>query len=128
MPIRGFPNTGNLFGAGEAVEVEYDIAGSDYGGFPPPLIDFDLHLPAGVKLDAGGFPTCPLPTLEPPGMGPKLCAGAKAGPTGTVDGYVAFGARSRSLRLRRSNLSTGLAIGSSSSYSAMNPCRSKSFR
>ncbi len=92
VPIPGFPHTGNIFGAGAAVEAEYKIEGTEYGGFPPPLTHVNFYLPAGVKLHTSGFPTCAPSVLEPSGAGPKGCKkGSKAGPTGSVQGYVAFG-------------------------------------
>ncbi|HXD53485.1 MAG TPA: hypothetical protein VN618_01900, partial [Solirubrobacteraceae bacterium] len=50
VPIPGFPHTGNIFGAGAAVEAEYTISGTEYGGFPPPLTHVNFYLPAGTKL------------------------------------------------------------------------------
>jgi hypothetical protein len=92
VPIPGFPHTGNIFGAGAAVESEFKISGTEYGGFPPPLIGVNVFLPAGVKLHPSGFPTCPVATLEPSGLGPKKCPkGSAAGPVGSVEGDVAFG-------------------------------------
>src|ERR1700735_4219282 len=57
-PIPGSPHTGNIFGAGAAFESEFNISGTEYGGFPPPLIHVNVFLPAGVKLHTSGFPTC----------------------------------------------------------------------
>jgi hypothetical protein len=92
VAISGFPNTGNIKGAGAAFEAEYKITGNEYGGFPAPLIGVNVLLPAGVVLHPSGFPSCPASTLEPAGKGPKGCPkGSKAGPVGTVTGYVAFG-------------------------------------
>jgi hypothetical protein len=92
VPIPGFPHTGNIFGAGAAVEAEYNISGTEYGGFPPPLIHVNFYLPAGTKLHPSGFPTCNPSVLEPSGKGPKGCPkGSAAGPAGTVQGFVAFG-------------------------------------
>jgi hypothetical protein len=91
VPISGFPHTGNIFGAGAAFESEFKISGTEYGGFPPPLIHVNVFLPAGVKLHTTGFPTCAPSVLEPSGKGPAACKKAKAGPTGSVEGYVAFG-------------------------------------
>jgi hypothetical protein len=91
-PIAGFPGTGNLAGAGEALEIEYAIAGTEYGGFPPPTTGFNLYLPAGTRVYPLGFPTCPDYTLEPNSPAPGYsCALAKAGPTGEVKTFVAFG-------------------------------------
>jgi hypothetical protein len=93
VPITGFPGTGNIFGAGAAVEAEYKIEGTEYGGFPPPLIKVNFYLPAGAVLHTSGFPTCAPAVLEPSGGGPKSCPkGSAAGPVGSVEGDVAFGA------------------------------------
>jgi hypothetical protein len=92
VPIPGFPHTGFILGAGTALEAEYHISGTEYGGFPPPLTGITFYLPAGVVLHPNGFPTCPLKTLEPTGKGPKGCPrGSAAGPPGEATGYVAFG-------------------------------------
>ena len=37
VPIPGYPETGNLFNAGAAVEAEYQITSTEYLGAPPPL-------------------------------------------------------------------------------------------
>ena len=59
VPIPGFPHTGNFFGAGAAIHAEYTIHGTEYGGFPAPLIGVTASLPKGVKLHPRGFATCP---------------------------------------------------------------------
>ncbi len=92
VPIPGYPHTGFILGAGTALEAEYRISGTEYGGFPPPLIGINFYLPAGVVLHPQGFPICPTATLEPSGPGPKSCPkGSSAGPPGEATGYVAFG-------------------------------------
>jgi len=92
VPIAGFPHTGNIFGAGAAVESEFHISGKEYGGFPPPLIHVNVFLPSGTKLHPTGFPTCAPSVLEPSGKGPKGCPkGSAAGPVGEGKGDVAFG-------------------------------------
>jgi hypothetical protein len=92
VPIPKFPHTGNIFGAGAAVEAEYNISGTEYGGFPPPLTHVNFFVPAGTTLHTSGFPVCPLRILEPAGPGPAHCPkGSAAGPKGTVLGFVAFG-------------------------------------
>jgi hypothetical protein len=92
VPIPGFPHTGFILGAGTALEAEYKISGTEYGGFPPPLIGVNFFLPAGVVLHPSGFPTCPTATLEPFGPGPRHCPeGSAAGPPGEATGFVAFG-------------------------------------
>ncbi len=94
VPIHGFPGTGNKLGAGAAVESNVTITGSEYGGFPPPLIGVNVYLPKGTVLHPEGFPTCPVSTLEPTGLGPRACpAESHAGPVGRVHGEVAFGTK-----------------------------------
>src|SRR5467141_1973316 len=53
-----YPGTGNIYGAGAAVEAEYHISGTEYGGFPPPIIGVNFWLPKGTKLHTTGFKTC----------------------------------------------------------------------
>ena len=92
VPIAGFPGTGNKLGAGAAVESKVTISGTEYGGFPAPLIGVRVWLPKGTVLHPEGFPTCPVATLEPTGLGPKACPkGSAAGPVGRALGEVAFG-------------------------------------
>jgi hypothetical protein len=92
VPIKGFPNTGNKLGAGAAVESQVTISGTEYGGFPAPLIGVNVYLPKGTVLHPSGFPVCPPSTLEPTGAGPKGCPkGSPAGPVGHATGVVAFG-------------------------------------
>jgi hypothetical protein len=92
VPIAGHPHTGYILGQGAALEAEYRISGTEYGGFPPPLIGVTFYLPSGTKLHPQGFPTCPPSTLEPTGLGPTHCPkGSPAGPVGSVTGFVAFG-------------------------------------
>lgn len=92
VPLEGHPDTGYILGRGAALEAEYTISGTEYGGFPAPLIGISFYLPKGTKLHPNGFPTCPPATLEPTGLGPTHCPkGSAAGPIGSVTGYVAFG-------------------------------------
>lgn len=92
VPIAGFPHTGYILGHGAALQAEYTISGTEYGGFPPPLIGVTFFLPTGTKLHPEGFPTCPKATLEPAGPGPAACPkGSSAGPVGRALGVVAFG-------------------------------------
>lgn len=91
VPIPGFPNTGDKLGAGAAVEASATISGTEYGGFPPPLIGVHVFLPKGTVLHPSGFPTCPLSTLEPAGEGPKACPKGSLAGAGIVHGEVAFG-------------------------------------
>jgi hypothetical protein len=91
LPIPGFPHTGNILGAGAVIRVQYTISGTEYGGFPPPLIGVKYFAPAGSKLHPQGFPVCPPTTLEQ--IGPQACPhGSLAGPQGSAQGVVSFGA------------------------------------
>jgi len=90
VPIKGFPHTGNILGAGAAVEAEYQISGTEYEGSPPPIIGVNFYLPKGAKLHPSGFPTCSNTILEQ--QGPSHCPkGSAAGPVGQVVGFVSFG-------------------------------------
>jgi hypothetical protein len=90
VPIPGFPHTGNILGAGAAVHAEYQIEGTEYGGFPPPIIGVNFYLPAGTKLHTTGFPTCAKSVLEQ--TGPSGCSkSSAAGPVGNALGIVSFG-------------------------------------
>ena len=94
VPISGYPHTGDKLGAGAAVETQVAISGTEYGGFPAPLIGVNVFLPKGTVLHPAGFPTCPVATLEPTGQGPKACPkGSAAGPVGRALGVVAFGSK-----------------------------------
>jgi hypothetical protein len=91
LPIAGYPHTGFILGAGTALLAEYEITGTEYGGFPPPLIHVDFYLPEGVQLHPEGFPTCPAATLEPSGKGPRGCPKGSLAGVGSASGFVAFG-------------------------------------
>ena len=94
VPIPGFPHTGNILGAGAAVQAEYTIEGTEYGGFPPPLKASTSTCPQGAVLHPSGFPTCPPSTLEPTGKGPKGCPRARRQVLSAKSlGYVAFGTK-----------------------------------
>ena len=56
VPIKGFPHTGNILGAGAAVQAEYRISGTEYGGFPPPLIGVNFYLPKGTACTRRASP------------------------------------------------------------------------
>ena len=89
VPITGYRGTGDILGAGAAVQGEVKISGTEYGGFPAPLIGVNVSLPIGVKLHPQGFPTCALTVLEREGA--IACKKAMAGPVGRALGVVAFG-------------------------------------
>jgi hypothetical protein len=84
VPIPGFPHTGNILGAGAAVEVKYTIKGTEgIGGVPSPLTHVNFWLPAGTKLHPGGFVTCDPATLE--NKGPASCPkNSQASPIGSA--------------------------------------------
>jgi hypothetical protein len=90
VPIPGFKGTGNILGAGAAVQAEYSISGTEYAGGPPPLIGVNFYLPKGTVLHTSGFPTCSQEALEK--TGPSACKKAShAGPTGSALGEVSIG-------------------------------------
>ncbi len=90
VPIPGYKGTGNILGAGAAVETEYKIEGKEYFGSPPPIIGVNFYLPKGTVLHPSGFPTCSQATVEQ--IGPIGCSKAsQAGPIGTALGYVTLG-------------------------------------
>jgi hypothetical protein len=90
LPIPGFPGTGDILGAGAEVEVQVTISGTEYGGFPDPLIGAGFYSPAGVEINAEGFADCESSVLEASGAAgcPKS---SSAGPTGEGLGVVSFG-------------------------------------
>ena len=87
---KTYPHTGNLLGAGAALEALLTISGTEYDGFPSPLTGVVIELPAGVKLHPQGFATCPMATLESHEVN-KCPKRSWAGPTGEVLGEVRFG-------------------------------------
>jgi hypothetical protein len=90
VPIPGYRGTGNIYGAGAAAQVEFHIKGTEYGGFPAPLIGVNAYLPKGTKLNPGAFKACSTPALE--AKEPKKCPHTSvAGPVGHANGVVAFG-------------------------------------
>jgi len=91
VPIPGYPHTGNILGAGAAVEAEFHISGTEYGGYSPPLIGVNVYLPTGAKINSGGFPTCPTAVILTEKEPSKCPKGSKAGPVGTATGFVVFG-------------------------------------
>jgi len=90
VPIPGFPHTGDFLGAGAVIQAEGTISGTEYGGFPPPLIGVKFYAPAGEKLHPQGFVTCEPTVIEQSGPGP--CPKKSiAGPKGFASGVVSFG-------------------------------------
>lgn len=90
VPIPGFRSTGNILGAGAALQVQYTIAGSEYGGFPAPLVGVNFYTPAGTKIHPGAFASCPPARLQ--NMGPGACPRrSRLTIAGTALGIVSFG-------------------------------------
>jgi hypothetical protein len=90
IPIPGFPGTGNRLGAGAEIEAQATISGTEYGGYPSPLVGMNIYAPSGVKITPTGFGSCAPSTLEVDG--PAACSrSSRAGPTGEGLGVVAFG-------------------------------------
>jgi hypothetical protein len=89
-PIPGFPGTGDFLGAHTLFQLEGKISGTEYGGFPPPLIGIKYYGPAGAEQNPQGFATCAPATIEK--EGPGLCPKRSiAGPQGFGVGVVSFG-------------------------------------
>jgi hypothetical protein len=84
IPLKGFPHTGNILGAGAAVEFKITIKGTEStGGVPSQLTGVKTWLPAGTKLHPQGFVTCAPATLE--NVGPSGCPKkSQASPIGTA--------------------------------------------
>jgi hypothetical protein len=85
-----YPGTGNILGAGAALEATLSISGTEYGGYPSPITQVVVELPAGTKLHQSGFATCPTAVLESHEVArcPKK---SFAGPVGEALGVVSFG-------------------------------------
>jgi hypothetical protein len=90
VPIPGFRGTGDILGAGTAVEVRVTISGTEYGGFPSPLTQMALYAPAGFKVSANGFDTCAPSVLQASGAA-GCPMRSRAGPIGEGLGVVSFG-------------------------------------
>jgi hypothetical protein len=90
IPIPGFRGTGNILGAGAALQVQYTIKGTEYGGFPPPLVGINFYTPAGTRIDTRGFPVCRPSALQ--NRGPAACPKrSKVTLSGTALGVVSIG-------------------------------------
>lgn len=90
VPIPGFPHTGNILGAGAAVQTNFKISGTEYGGYPAPLTGVNFYLPKGTKLHTAGFPTCNPASLVAQGV-TGCSKKSQAGPLGSARGFVSFG-------------------------------------
>lgn len=81
--------SGGLGGLG-SINATLHISGTEYGGFPPPVVGIVLRLPRGTTLNAGNHSTCSKMTLEQ--TGPSGCPKASvAGPVDKATGIVSFG-------------------------------------
>jgi hypothetical protein len=90
VPIPGFRGTGNILGAGAALRVRYEIAGTEYGGYPPPLEGINFYTPAGTKIDTKGFAVCRPAALQ--NVGPSACPKkSRVTLSGSALGVVSFG-------------------------------------
>jgi hypothetical protein len=90
VPIPGFRHTGNILGAGAALRVQYTIKGTEYGGFPPPLVGVNFYTPAGTKVHPRGFASCSPAALE--NLGPAACPRrSRVTIAGRALGVVSFG-------------------------------------
>lgn len=85
-----YPGTGNFFGKGAALETEFTIAGTEYGGFPSPLVGVTFYLPSGSKINSKGFTPCSSAILESHEV-QKCPKKSVAGPKGEARGVVSFG-------------------------------------
>ncbi len=91
IPIPGFRGTGNILGAGAALQVQYAIKGTEYGGYPPPLVGINFYTPAGTKIERRGFAVCQPSALQ--NMGPTACPRkSQVTLSGNALGVVSFGA------------------------------------
>lgn len=87
---KTYPHTGNILGAGAAVETQFTISGTEYANAPMPLVGVNVYLPAGTKLRPQAFKTCPTATLESHEV--QRCPRKSiASPMGEVLGVVSFG-------------------------------------
>jgi hypothetical protein len=92
-----WPHTGNILGAGAAVEVEYEFSGEGYGstaqnpkGGIAPISQVNFYLDAGAKLHPQAFGHCIEATLK--NIGPSGCpASSIASAVGSALGEVTFG-------------------------------------
>ncbi len=85
-----YPGTGNLLGKGAALETEFTLSGTEYGGFPSPLVGVTVYLPSGTKITTKGFTTCSAAILESHEV-QKCPKKSVAGPKGEARGVVSFG-------------------------------------
>ncbi len=88
VPIAGFPGTGNILGAGAALQVNATATGTEStGGVVSQLRKVVVYLPKGVKVNSKPFGTCTVSTLENRGPSgcPKSSIASPVGSAGVVD-------------------------------------------
>lgn len=90
IKIPGFPHTGNILGAGADVKFSVGITGTEYGGYPPPVIGAKFYLPKGVKINSAPFPTCANKIIVEE-LTPEKCPTKSVAGRGSADGFVVFG-------------------------------------
>ncbi len=79
-----------LAGGPGSVNEALNIEGTEYGGFPPPVVGIALGLPEGTTISPMGHPACSKSILEQ--TGPSGCPeGSAAGPIGQALFIVSFG-------------------------------------
>lgn len=85
-----WPHTGNILGAGAAVEARFTIKGTEYDGHPAPLRKVNVLLPKGTRINRKAFTACPI--VDFARSEPERCpAKSFAGPRGEARGVVDFG-------------------------------------
>lgn len=89
-----YPGTGDILGAGAAIETEFKIIGTEYGvgaqASPSPITQVKVFVPSGVKLHTTGWATCSEAVIKT--KGPEGCPKKSyAGPKGEARGTVSFG-------------------------------------
>jgi hypothetical protein len=88
IPIAGFPGTGNILGAGAALQINATATGTESaGGVVSQLRKVVVFLPKGVTVNPKPFPTCSAALLESRGPAgcPKNSAASPVGSAGVVD-------------------------------------------
>jgi hypothetical protein len=90
IKIPGFPHTGDILGAGADVEFEVKVSGTEYGGFPPPVMGFNAYFPKGTKINPKPFATCST-KLVVEELTPEKCPKASIVAKGYAEGFVVFG-------------------------------------
>ncbi len=90
VPIAGCPKTGDQIAAGAILDATFKISGTEYGGFPPPLIGLTLYFPPGTETRARLFKTCPKQLILNSKKRKKCPTASEGGQVGRVKGIVTF--------------------------------------